>query len=419
MADKKDPKLIRKYDTYDVYSDPDNDPDSWFGNTYSIDFSPYFDLTPFEGTNYYDTVKDLVSRRYSKSLGLFGDLFFTHGANTSLQKYASQLYNDISTKYNDYLGKLGDIKENSPVSESAKMVQAGQNPDLLGTEGVSDAPGMMPDPVQAQDDGPIAEGSFGASLERAFSFAFKMFSDGLGIAGAIKDLNLKDYQEFNSGQSSAIDFLTNHADMFDDNGKLDFQTIKHTLKNYGFSSSQLRRFQRHIDSFGRQDIAIMGKIAKGQLDFTKNRKEMFEQQRGLYSPYTSIMEGINEALKPYYKRIQEITPQLDAKKLENEYNYEATLQNQNEPAHRAASENESALSKGQEAKLMRLRKQMETSIYDYLTECSENKDGSYTQFESDFATFMLYSLTISSMLNVSYSASDASGLIKNTLGFSF
>lgn len=146
--------------------------------TQTFNFADQLDLEPFAGTPYESQAKALANQNYSYSMGPFESWAKNMNWRTSYDKYYEDTQQDVLQKYNDLLGKLGDIKQNSPASKSAQMASAGLNPDLLGTEGVSDAPGLPSDAVQAESP---SQNTFQSAVPEVFNKLAQVMTSGISL----------------------------------------------------------------------------------------------------------------------------------------------------------------------------------------------------------------------------------------------
>lgn len=164
------------------------------GSQMSFDFSDQMNLDPFAGTAYEQQARELAARQYSYNMGPWESFIRQFGARTGFDKYKEATQQDALGRYNDLLGKLGDIRQNSPASKAAQMYASGQNPDLLGTEGVANAPSIPADPVQAQPS-PDSKEQLQGTMETVGS----ILQTGLSIYSTFQNLNILDMDIYNRG----------------------------------------------------------------------------------------------------------------------------------------------------------------------------------------------------------------------------
>lgn len=334
VYDSSDGKIGTWSQDYDNYRLTHQD----FTDAYGIDFSSHFDLSPFEGTNYYDVVSDLINRQYSYSMSPTDRLRFNMTGRSGIQDYAEQLYQDISMKYNDYLGKLGDIKENSPVTKDAKMVAAGQNPDLLGTEGVSDAPGIPADEQQAQPPASYSTAFFqsiGEGLQMGISLAMSgiQFTQGMQ---SIRNANLE-------MSSKARDYAFKLATSWEHvNGYADYGTplkyyfggdgnavgspsfIRRFARRHGMSYRDAKEVYNWLENYSPTSVDVAEAVSSKRKNVAENVRDTGKaKSEPYYDDVTAVVDSIANNLQETNTIILEYNKSAELNNAANEYSASA------------------------------------------------------------------------------------------------
>lgn len=93
----------------------------------------------YHGTRYADLVKANPYLQYNYELGLWDRIGNVFGFRTAEDQRREEMQ-QAAAEYNSQIASLKSEDEyNSPAAKAARMQQAGQNPDILGTEGAADA----------------------------------------------------------------------------------------------------------------------------------------------------------------------------------------------------------------------------------------------------------------------------------------
>lgn len=104
---------------------------------------------------------------------------------------------------------------NDPAAQAARMRAAGQNPDLLGTQGVSDASQVAPDETPPMSMGDLNQQTpspvpVAGLIATAFGDPLAAIGEGLSLLTAVQDFNIKADQR---AWSEVANFLTLHPEM--------------------------------------------------------------------------------------------------------------------------------------------------------------------------------------------------------------
>lgn len=161
---------------------------------------------------------DLVGSNYWDKLtykpGILDNIIGSLGGRTGEDKF----WENAAMQYGEYqaglLEQMHQEKYDSPLEQSARMRQAGQNPDLLGTGDVSQSPGLNEDSNNVLPDGTTELNdlvNFASGIGRYFQGALGMIStfQQLGSGRLALKQQRTDLERNNMG--FALDFILNHT----------------------------------------------------------------------------------------------------------------------------------------------------------------------------------------------------------------
>lgn len=184
-------------------------------------YQSLYDANPYRNLTYHQS----EWQKWLSKLGFRTDYDrWLEDAQVNAAEYDAQVASIM--QQNDY---------NDPLSQASRMKAAGQNPDLLGTSGVSDSAspvqdvnGMSSNETNSfQQALPLIEGFFGAvtsSLSKGFVFA-------KDIVGFLRDLESRDLSMLSQLNSIADDYVRNRIGAADMSDSTSFEGRRNWLVN--------------------------------------------------------------------------------------------------------------------------------------------------------------------------------------------
>lgn len=163
----------------DGFSNSDVSSDEWYLNY----------ISRYKGTDMYQQLLNnpyLRSNASAFSPDLWQQFLESVGDSSARDRY----YGDLLSKRNEYLSRIEDeirqYKQNSPANQAALMAAAGQNPDLLGTGSVANAPenDNLAEPFLPSQ----SSGAGLPSFEGLANFGVSMISTLIGFANSLQGL---------------------------------------------------------------------------------------------------------------------------------------------------------------------------------------------------------------------------------------
>ena len=246
-------------------------------------YDAYYKANPYVGQTYHKTWLDNV----------FGGIF-----RTGYDKWL----NEMQLNAAQYDAGVVDMQQqniyNSEAAKSARMRDAGLNPDLLGTGDVSDAASTNPDPQDAQI--PDAEGSqvlsivsqVGMSMVDLIPKTLSFMSNLSQLRGIRMDNDLKELQFGNNAVDFATKFFTegitkqDYEDAFStgnfenllDASKKDADYLTSTFLS---SKRAQKAFKLAYGTHARSLVAEMSKY-KSYADYEEARKKNLSQRSSTF-----------------------------------------------------------------------------------------------------------------------------------------
>lgn len=252
-----------------------------------------------EGTRYYDLWESNPYRESTLEQTHWDAFLNTLGIRTSYDiKEAERI--QAMKEYDAQIAQLkGEDEYNTPEAQAERMRAAGQNPDLLGTEGVSPAGEFAqeqttPDLEGAQTSGKAA--AFVGALGQIILGGIGMTKDIAGALGLFEELKTKRLQNAGKIEELADKFLVNYAperkDEFDDE-----QTLIGHITGYAdlfAENNHLNKKQKaqFINAILARYGSQKGMLYDRDTKTLKARKEYGLVRGNKYTPQTDEIDGI-------------------------------------------------------------------------------------------------------------------------------
>lgn len=271
------------------------------------------------------------------------------GFRTDADRFQEEAQANAAEWDANVFAKMYDERYNSEASKAQRMREAGENPDLLGTQGVSEASGMpmdpqgmtagMPDDIQGFATGLI--GCFNTAIGMAGQFMqlqqMKSGIEGQNISNAENMMNIIKQRVI--GMTPAEGFKT--TEDFDNWKK----KVEATLRtNYGrafFKGTSLRRWNRTIDDFvgglpqSNEQFKEWNERLQSAKDYRYGLKNHWDEAIEVFDVLNNGLYALNNEITENTKTKEATELDRDIEKATNELQYETDL----EPGKKALAEN--------------------------------------------------------------------------------
>lgn len=183
-------------------------------------------LRNFEGTDYWERALMNPYVQFTRKEGIL-DSFISNFTASSYDKAKDEQIQAASEYFTRLQNEMDQQKYDSPLEQAERMRLAGQNPDLLGTSGVAEAPKMdMPITSPDLSQGPGINDFINVVVSAA-SFAMSMYGKfkefkGIDLANDLKEAEVVDkingtaqrfsseaFDQFGTYNGTSIDFIPN------------------------------------------------------------------------------------------------------------------------------------------------------------------------------------------------------------------
>lgn len=294
-------------------------------------------LKQFEGTEYWDRALMNPYLQFTRQSGVADDLigFFTSSPYQNAWNEQRQAAAEYFSKLQN---NLSEQKYDSPIQQAARMRAAGQNPDLLGTSGVSESP-TMDMPIVSPD---ISQGpgivDFVNVITTAVTMAFAIAKDvkslqAAGIANSGAEIkNANDMQSFVSGIAGMGSF-DNNADVNPSsfNPFTSRKLRKSFEKSFSNTIHSFKSIKERNENFVGAEESAQKAAKHAASKFFVNFMNDPYQNADVFSGIQTISDVTTELLNKVDKQMAE----LNLKKIENQKTYEDNI----DPALQAQTTN--------------------------------------------------------------------------------
>lgn len=218
-----------------------------------------------EGTRYYDmwNANPYAWDKFTRKRSVWDDLAEAWGIRSGYQA-AEDEWAKAQSEYDAQIAQLkGEDEYNTPQAEAARMRAAGQNPDLLGTQGVAEAGEFAQEQsspnVNAESEEVNKVLGFISEIPKAITFAMSITQEGAKTMGMLYDLNTKKVETNEKMMNLANKFINDFTfDQIDEGKgeKFNLESIAKTIKEEaynwavlnGFSKNEANRFSNNVRS---------------------------------------------------------------------------------------------------------------------------------------------------------------------------
>lgn len=318
---------------------------------------------PYEkGTRYYDLYEanPYTEEKFTREKTFWDEFANTFGFRSGYDAALDE-WQKAGLEYDAQIAQLkGEDEYNSPEAKAARMRAAGENPDLLGTEGVSEAGEFAqeqtsPD-TNAQSDQIAKFQGFVSEMMKGITFGLSMSKDTIGILGGLIDNEGKKYDTAEKMQTLAKDFIEQYTpEKAAESGKQNREEIWQQVneaayvfaKQHNFTEKEARNFQSTVRYTVENNPDVLNKR------WTNNLKNRREYQETNASRYTSIEDDNKEVLALIGAYMEDVDKALawgaSAEHHRNET--ESMYQQGLDPGQKAATENQENIAKEEQAKI--------------------------------------------------------------------
>lgn len=237
-----------------------------------------------------------------------------------------------AAEYNAQVAQMKQQNEfNSPEAQAARMREAGQNPDLLGTSGVVEASKPVQDVNGMQSNVgdefmsqalPVIS-AFAGAVSSALSKGMAFASDILAFSGVQRDLDSKNLDNLKKVSEAADRYLSDKISAGDVSDPDTFQGRRNFLSNignglkssvakdYGIPRRMRRAFERFVSDRS-QSIVFENDVWKKAIERNKLRLEGAEQRASKrYSQEDKVIDAFVGPVVVARDEIYKITAQND------------------------------------------------------------------------------------------------------------
>lgn len=317
---------------------------------------------PYEkGTRYYDLYEanPYTEEKFTREKTFWDEFANTFGFRSGYDAALDE-WQKAGLEYDAQIAQLkGEDEYNSEQAKTARMRAAGENPDLLGTQGVSEAGEFAqeqtsPD-TNAQSDQIAKFQGFVAEMMKGITFGLSMSKDTIGILGGLIDNEGKKYDTSKKMVDLAKEFIETYTPEKSDQGNRDRNEVIEQMgraarvfaQQHNLTKKETNNFVDTVTTTLEHNPDVLNKRWTGNL---KNRREFQETDA---SRYTSIEDDNKEVLALIGAYMEDVDKALAwgasaaHYKNANETLYEQGL----DPGQKAATENQENVAKEEQAKI--------------------------------------------------------------------